>query len=292
MDHHDPSPGTLLRLRRGAHEFLRRYAAKAWEHEHDGGRWEILLPPEVARLPERKRYRAHARQEAQRLADAALYDLDPETTRRAVQLGAAIREHRHHDVTALVGRPDVVDTVQIQPPAAAGFLRWRDPGGISYNARGVPIVVCHWGPADQGIWIVWWADSRAVIKSYGHEIKGTWAESVLSIGSALPFFGPLWYSEQQLIWPYRDSAPESTARGTPAEPTVPASDTVAEPATVDDDVIAMLYTTLATWSLLADPPTGIHLQQHPPSEAEQTADRNAGLATPAITVATTVKTAH
>ncbi|TDD31208.1 hypothetical protein E1287_27205 [Actinomadura sp. KC06] len=290
MDHHDPSPGTLFRLRRGAHEFLRRYAAKAWEHEHNGERWDLVVPPEVAKLPERKRYRAHARQEAQRLADAALYDLDPDATRHAVQFGAAIREHRHHDVTALAGRPDVVDTLDIQPPHPAGFLRWRDPGGISYNARGVPITVCHWGPAArQGVWIVWWADSRAVIKSYGHESKGTWAESVLSVGNALPFFGPLWYSDQQLIWPYRDSAPAHPTRK-PARPSAPAGDSAAEPITVDDDVIAQLYTTLATWSLLADPPTGIHLHHHPPSDADQTADRNAGLTTPAITIATTVKT--
>ncbi|TDB91009.1 hypothetical protein E1264_03145 [Actinomadura sp. KC216] len=292
MDH-DHSPGTLLRLRRGAHEFLRRYAATAWEHKHEGERWDLVLPPEVAKLPERKRYRAHARQEAQRLKDAALYDLDPDTTRRAIQVGAAIREHRHNDVTALAGRSDVIDTMDIQPPSLAGFLRWRDPSGISYNARGVPIVACHWGPAaDQGIWIVWWADSRAVIKSYGHEIKGTWAESVVNVGTALPFFGPLWYSEQQLIWPYSVSAPKSTARGTPIRPTAPAGDTAAEPVPVDDDFVALLYTTLATWSLLADPPTGIHLQQHPPSEAEQTADRNVGLATPPITIATTVKTTH
>jgi|SRR5437868_5834444 len=281
MDHQNPSSDTLLRLRRGAYEFLRRYAAKSWEHEHEGERWEIVLPPEVERLPERKRYRTHARQEAQRLKDAVLYDLDPLATRRAVQLGAAIREQRHHDVTARAGRPDVVDTLDIQPPTAAGFLRWRDPDGISYNSRGVPIVACHWGPvADQGIWIVWWADSRTVIKSYGHEIKGTWAESVLSTGMALPFFGPLWYSDQQLIWPHRDSALEKTA-----------PEMRAEPVTVDDEVIALTYTTLATWSLLADPPTGIRLQQHPPSAAEWTADRNAGLPTHPITVATTARTA-
>src|SRR4051794_37321779 len=51
MDHYDSSPGTVLRLRRGAHEFLRHYAAKAWEHEHKGERWEIVLPPEVEKLP-------------------------------------------------------------------------------------------------------------------------------------------------------------------------------------------------------------------------------------------------
>jgi hypothetical protein len=44
MSDHEFSPDDLPRLRQGAHGFLRRHAAHAWEHQHDGDRWEITLP--------------------------------------------------------------------------------------------------------------------------------------------------------------------------------------------------------------------------------------------------------
>jgi hypothetical protein len=45
MGDHDPLGGNLSRLRRGVHEFLRRYAARAWERQYDGVGWDITLPP-------------------------------------------------------------------------------------------------------------------------------------------------------------------------------------------------------------------------------------------------------
>lgn len=92
MADHDIPAVELSRLRRDAHAFLRRHAAHAWQHQHDGIRWDIILPPDVAGLPEHQRYRAHARQEARRLAQAQLYDLDAAITGRVVYLGAAIRQ--------------------------------------------------------------------------------------------------------------------------------------------------------------------------------------------------------
>ncbi|WP_067466100.1 hypothetical protein [Actinomadura macra] len=292
MNHHDPSPHTLPQLRRAAHEFLCRYAALAWADDSGGEQWQIFLPPEIQRLPERKRYRAHARHEAQRLTDAALYELDLDTTRRAVQLGATIREHRHHNATAATDRLDVVDTMNIHPPHATGFLRWRDPHGIGYNTRGAPFVACHWGPTAQGIWIVWWADTRAVIKSYEAEVQGTAAESILTVTAALPIFGPLWYGTQEIIRPYRNGASEGATAQTRAMPTDQSRPAAAEPADVDGRVIALVYTTLATWSLLADPPPDIRLHQHPPTSDQQTADRSAGLPSHPITHATMDKAAR
>jgi len=92
MGDHGLVAAELSRLRRSAHEFLRRHAARAWEHQHDGVRWDITLPPDVAGLPEHERYRAHARQEARRLAVAQLYDLDVQITALAAGHGAAIRQ--------------------------------------------------------------------------------------------------------------------------------------------------------------------------------------------------------
>jgi hypothetical protein len=140
---------------------------RAWEHQDDGDRREITLPPDVAALPGHQRFRVHARQEARRLAGAQLCDLDPEITGRAACLGAAIGQGRHEEAVVLAGHPGVAATLGIQPPAASGFVRWRD--GIGYNALGAPVVACHWGPAPGGgRWLAWRAGSHA----HGHRIRG------------------------------------------------------------------------------------------------------------------------
>jgi hypothetical protein len=272
MCHRDLSPQDLPRLRRGAYEFLRRYAARAWEFRRGDDRWGIDLPPEVEALPEHKRFRVHARQEARRLADAQLYDVCAEITERAALLGAAIRERRHEEAVALAGRANVVETLGIQAPAASGFLRWRDPNGIGYNTRGVPLVACHWGPvAGQGRWLVWWSDNYAMVKLYAADTQAhdeqAWRH--MSVG-VLPTFGPLWYDQQQLLRPYSGSPPEDVL----ADGYVDASDT------------ALIYTTLAMWWLLTTPDTAIRLIQQPESAAEQAADRAAGLRPRPITVVT------
>lgn len=48
MGDHGLPACALPHLRRGAHDFVRRVAAHAWEHENEFGRWEITLPPDVA----------------------------------------------------------------------------------------------------------------------------------------------------------------------------------------------------------------------------------------------------
>ena len=87
MHHRDPSPQDLPRLRRSAYQFLRRHAATAWEFWAGDDGWDIDMPPEVEALPERKRFRAHARQEASRLAGAQLYDVGAAVTERARAVG-------------------------------------------------------------------------------------------------------------------------------------------------------------------------------------------------------------
>lgn len=270
MLHHDPSPQALCCLRRSAYKFLRRYAAAAWEHGQGDDRWRIRVPPEVEALPERRRFRVHARQEAGRLAGAQLFDVCGEVAGRAAQLGAAIREGRHGEAVALAGIPNVVETLGSQAPAESGFLRWRDRNGIGYNARGAPILACHWGPAaGDGRWIVWWSDNYVMTKLYAADAKAddeqAWRH--MSVG-LLPTLGPLWYDEQQLLRPLRDSPAESA----------PADD-------ADPSGTALIYTTLATWSLLTTLDTAVRLTQVPASEIEQAADRAAGLRPHFITVA-------
>src|ERR1044072_6762344 len=113
MSNRKLSPDDLPRLRRAAYEFLRRYAATAWEHFSADPAGGGHLSPEVEGLPEGRRFRTHSRQEARRLAGARLFDLCPEITDRAVLLGAAIRENRHEEVVALAGRPNAVETLGI-----------------------------------------------------------------------------------------------------------------------------------------------------------------------------------
>jgi hypothetical protein len=248
MSDHGLAAAELSRLRRGAHEFLRRHAAHAWEHQHDGARWDITLPPDVAGLPEHERFRAHARQEARRLAVAQLYDLDAQITARAAGLGAAIRQERHEEAIALAGHPRVAATMGIDPPAASGFLRWRDRGGIGYNGLGAP--------------------ARA-------------AGLYLSAGSVTRIFGPLWYDHQELLRPGAARTRHASSIPEPGPPACGAGPSGAEAGTPG---LVLLYTTLATWQLLTCP-AAVNLSQQPVPAAERAADRAAGLRTGPVTVA-------
>lgn len=272
------SADDLPRLRRGAYEFLRRHAALAWEHQYHGDRWEITLPPDVAALPGHQRFRVQARQEASRLAGAQLYDLDPEISGRAVCLGAAIRRGRHEEAVAVAGHRGVAATLGIQPPAASGFVRWRD--GIGYNGLGAPVVACHWGPATGGRWLAWWADSHAMAAGYAAQAKA--AGQYLSPGSLTAIFGPLWYDHQELLCP---GSGGTRRDGSIPEPAADAGLSSAEAGTPG---LALLYTTLATWWLLTCP-DGVHLSQQPVPAAEQAADRAAGLQLGPVTVATAAR---
>lgn len=276
--------GDLRRLRRGAHGFLRRTAAHAWAHENEYGRWEITLPPDVAALPAHKRYREHARQEARRLAVAQLYDLDGEITGQAVRLGASIYHGRHEEAVALAGHSHVAATLGIQPPAAAGFLRWRD--GIGYNGLGAPVVACHWGPAVGGgsRWLAWWADSEAMAAAYAADARA--AGQHIDAGMVTRIFGPLWYDHQELLRP-RTSGTRHGGGIQSGPATAGSADSVPEAGTPG---LVLLYTTLATWQLLATP-DAVRLSQQPAPGAEQAADRAAGLHARPVTVATAARIA-
>jgi hypothetical protein len=278
----DFPPRDLPRLRRGAYQFLRRYAALAWQFQHDGNRWEITLPPEVAALPGQKRYTAHARQEARRLARAQLYDLDSGTTRLAAGLGAALWQGRPEEAVALAGHPGDAATLEIQPPAASGFVRWRN--GIGSNGLGAPVVACHWGPASGGgLWLAWWADSHAMAAGYAAEIRA--AGQPISAGAVTRIFGPLWYEYQELLRPRRGSARHGSSIPQPA--TAEAGPSSAEAGTPGP---TLLHITLATWWLLTCPDAAVQLTRQPAPDAEQSADRAAGLCPRPVTVATAART--
>jgi len=245
MGDHDFLAWDLSRLRRGAHEFLRRYAARAWDHQHDGVRWDITLPPDVAGLPAHERFRVHARQEARRLAGAQLYDLDAEVTGRAASLGAAIRQGRHEEAVTLAGHPRVAATSGIDAPAASGFLRWREPGGIGYNLSGAPVVACHWGAVPGGgSWLAWWADGHVMAAGYAAEAQA--AGQYISAGSVTRIFGPLWYDHQELLRPRAGSTRHDTSIPEPGPAVADAGPSSAEAGTPG---LVLLYTTLATWRL-------------------------------------------
>ncbi len=278
MSEHDLLAADLSRLRQGAHQFLRRHAARAWEHQHDGARWDITLPPGVASLPEQQRFRVHARQEARRLAEAQLYDLDAEISGLAVDLGAAIRQGPHEEAVTRAGHPGVAVTSGTGAPAASGFLRWRAPGGIGCNLLGAPVLACHWGPVPGGgTWLAWWADSHAVAAGYAAQAQA--AGQHISARSVTRIFGPLWYDHQELLLP----AAGSTRR----EDALPEPD----PAAGTEDGtpgLVLLYTTLATWQLLTCA-AAVSLTQQPVPPAAHAADRTAGLRTGPVTIATAAR---
>ena len=271
MGDHGSSARDLARLRRGAHEFMCRYAALAWEHKDDGDRWEINLPPDIAVLPEHRRFRVHARQESRRLASAQLYDLTPEITGRVVRLGTAIYQGRHEEVIALTGHPGIM-TARIGPPAASGFLRWQE--GIGHNALGAPIVACHWGAwlpsSDGGQWVAWWADLDAVATGYEAEARADGQR--VDFGFMAQVFGPLWYDHQELLCPGNGSAPE---------PEAAAADAPDGEAGTPCQVLR--YIMLATWWLL-NCPGAVQLSRQPLPAAEQAADHAAGLCPGPVTV--------
>jgi hypothetical protein len=297
MGDHGFLAGDLSRLRQGAHEFLRRYAARAWEHEHDGARWDITLPPDVAALPAHERFGVHAQQEARRLAQAQLYDVDAEVTVRAVGLGAAILLERHEQAVTLAGHPRVATTLGIDAPAASGFLRWRHRDGIGHNPSGAPVIACHWGPAPGGSWLAWWADGHAM--AAGYAAKAQAAGRHISAGSVTQIFGPLWYDHQQLLRPGPDSTRPGAGLPEPGPAASDAGPSSAETGTSGLELLArsiaactpglaLLYQALATWWLLTCP-NAVNLHRQPVPAAVLAADRAAGLRTGPVIIATAAR---
>lgn len=276
-------PGELARLRRAACEFMRQHAASAWEHEHDGDGMSIILPPDLARLPAQHRYRAHARHEAARLAAARLYDVDAEITAQAVVLAAAIRQEWHHQAVKTAGRQSVAATMGITAPARSGFMRWRDRDGIGYNGLGAPVVACHWGPVPGGgTWLAWWADGHVMATAYAAQAQA--AGRHLPASATTRIFGPLWYDHQDLLRPARPPSATATSQSPDQEVTGAWPDEEA-----GTPGLVLLYTTLATWRLLASP-AGVDLSQQPVPPAEKAADRAAGLRTEPVIIATAART--
>jgi hypothetical protein len=271
----NPTDGSepVTALRRGAYQFLTHYAAFAWQTSFGDLAWNISVPPHMEALPEQHRYRTHARQEARRVAQADLYDVCPQTTRNARDIGAGIHQGPHRDAVRTAGHHDVIDTLGIQPPSPSGFLRWRDPDGIGRNDHGTPYVACHWGPTpDAGRWLVWWSDTSTMAHHVATQTAHHFGLKHQQLSSQiLSMFGPLCYDRQQHLSPPTPQA--SPAADLPPETPAPA------PASDDDATsdVDLLYTTLATWWLLTSPDTSLQLTRDEPSPAERIADRRIGL---------------
>ncbi|REF00598.1 hypothetical protein [Thermomonospora umbrina] len=262
--------------RRGAYEFLRRYAPTAWTHEHGGKRWHILMPADVARLPEPRRYRVHARQEARRVNMAELFVVCPRTTERAVSGGRLLFDSTHQEAVEMAERPNVLSTAGITPPARHGFVVWQAPAGVGAAEPPGPVVACHWGPLDGGgTWIVWWSDQHAANARYRQQARAEGEEfrNETALG-LLTTLGRLLYDTQQQITPCTDEPIEHPQ----VEPDAP----------VDTREVDLLHTTLATWELLSGPVDGpTRLTRLDPEPHVAAADRRARLNPALVTYAHT-----
>jgi hypothetical protein len=272
---HTVEPGDLPRLRRAAYRFMRSPAGSGpdWRFQAEDGTLDITLPPDVAALPERERFGAHARQEARRIATAELYDLDPGVTAAAVTLGAAIYDTHHQHAVTLAGDARVAATLGIRAPARSGFMRWQ--GGIGRNSLNAQTVACHWGPTlGGGCWLAWWADWPAMAAAVCAQLQ----DEGLSAGveALAETAGPLWYYHQELLYPPGVSVPDDGGNAALA----PAAAEAGQPG------MQLLYTTIASWSLLSNPGGAVQLTRMPVPAADQAADLAAGLRSSAVVVAT------
>jgi hypothetical protein len=196
----------------------------------------------------------------------------------AVRLGESIGQVRRESAAPAASPGSVTAPWVIRPPAAAGFVRWRD--AIGYNSMGAPVVACHWGPwgapAAGGTWLAWWADSHAMTAAYEAAARADGQHA--SFGALTEAFGPLWYDHQELLRP-------GTAPGGSAVPEPQATAAALSPPEDGTSGLALLRTTLATWHLMTCP-EAVQLSRRPLPAAEQAADRAAGLAVGPVTCAT------
>jgi hypothetical protein len=264
-------------LRRGAFQFLTRYGVAAWETTFAGMSWQIRLPPDVEALPVHRRYRAHVRQEARRLAAARLYEVCPRSTQQVLELAQGWHRGAHPGAVSAWGRGGVVETLGIEPPSPSGFVRWG--AGIGRNEWGVPYLACHWGTAARGArWLVWWSDSHTLARIYAARTPAhlTGARHVLDTGF-VKTFGSLWYDRQQLLTPVTGQPPDPRLAAGEA----PAHSPDGEGAATSD--AELIYTTLATWWLLNLPGSDLCLTHEQPAPPERAADLLAGLTPGPIT---------
>jgi hypothetical protein len=270
------------RLRRCCHTFFSKYAAVAWTQQYGGQRWDLALPPDIQALPEDERAKAHARHEAQRLADAHLYALSPEVSHATVFLGAMIQRNARELAVSTGGRPNHVAPLAGEPPSSTGFLHWQDLGGVAYDDKGAPVTACHWGPADGGHWVAWWSDGATLTDIHAAEALDAGIirpEDKSTFIDLLSILGPLWYSDQQLLC----RCPES-ARSPEPEPVVGRDRPDAHGPI---GRVPITYITMAAWALLSDPPEWLTITHNPPLGDEAAADIDAGIRPRPVTVATT-----
>ena len=247
----------LWRLRRSAHRFMSKHAAIWWRGFSEGG-VDVVVPPELAKLPPRQRFSAMAKAEQRRIVRSRLFQLDEAACDAAATLGAKIRTAGHANAVARAGHPNVVESFGITTPAPYGFLRWASPIGYG-TTWGAPVRVCHWGPHDDETSIIMWGDSDAV------------ADAMIAMQPDLQPISEMLLDFTGPIYP-ETSIPLGPSQPAPAPNLAPA-DIAAEQ--VDED-IAMIYTIVATWLLLTRPGAAT-LTSHEPTPAQAAADRRAGL---------------
>jgi len=120
----------------------------------------------------------------------------------------------------------------------------------------------------------------------GYASQAQAAGLYVSAGSVTRIFGPLWYDHQELLRPGAASTRPGSGIPQPRPAVADAGPSSAEAGTPG---LVLLYTTLATWQLLACP-AAVSLSPQPVPAAEHAADRAAGLRTGPVTVATAPRT--
>jgi hypothetical protein len=276
----------VLTLRRGVYVFLRDRAGTVWSHTHDGETLGRPVPPELERItPYPKRMRAHARQEAERLRSAVVYQLDAALTARAVELGARIREGVLPRVVEEVA-PNALDTLGITPPSPAGFVLYDDPHGVGYSKIGAPLTVVHWGALAKrrGTWMGFWYDSAMWLRYYKDDAMKDPRTQSLGWGR----YTVTWLSQSGPLM--QDTADMISPHGENPEVLFQPWDDPAECAPAVEQ-IALVHTVLATWELLTTP--GLtDLREVPPDEEEAVLTRAQGLPViPAILASAPVEAA-
>lgn len=131
-------------VRHVAHWFVSTAAGRLWQHMLESGEFADWLPPQSAEIGSAELGRWLGAAQAQRLAKARLFYLEPAASELCLQAGA---DHR-------VGNR----FVDCMPPTRYGMLVC--PGGIGYSHDGLQLVAAHWGPTEQGWWVSWWCDTR------------------------------------------------------------------------------------------------------------------------------------
>ncbi|MFC0431064.1 hypothetical protein [Kutzneria buriramensis] len=147
------SADKLRMARHLAKRFLGEIAGELFRTEISTGARPYLVPSDALAAgvcgpdatPEFGDWLAQA--EAERVARARLFYLEPPVGELAIQVGADLR-------TRGIG--------SLRPPAPYGLVLC--PSGLGYTADGMQLIAAHWGPAVAGgWWITWWADMRSYV---------------------------------------------------------------------------------------------------------------------------------